>query len=311
MRLAIASTSPLSIPLIEALQKSEHEIAYVLTFPDSPRGRGQINQESALAIALASQDFSIHKISTDQELHLLLKEEIVDLVITLSFGKLIKEQELTIPRFGWLNVHFSLLPAYRGASPVQRAILDGAEEFGVTIFKLEAGMDSGPIYKQQNFHLGNNLSAGEVLDLLALRAPSLVFESLLMIEGGIEPVDQSSEGISSAPKIFNQEAELTWGDGAERNLRKIRAFNPRPGAWTSFRGQRLVIHQARHLPTVLAPGLLQSIDGLPAVGTGDGALQLLSLTPSGKRRMNGDEWIRGASHLLGNFLGDQLGSEIG
>jgi methionyl-tRNA formyltransferase len=294
VRIAVASSSTLALPTIELLKSSGHELIGLISTPDMPQGRGRTLAPNLLIQSLATTELRIAKPATDQELNTLLTSWKIDLVVTISYGRLIKPSELGLPRHGWINLHFSLLPQYRGAAPIQRALLAGAVKTGLTVFQLDAGMDTGPIYLQRERELAGQETTGELLSSLAEDGSEALLKAITMIEKGIAPSPQSDEGVSLAPKISKEEARIDWTASAQTIDRKIRAFNPNPGAWTTFRGERIILTSARVSPQQCPPSELLSREESLLIGTGEASLEILRLKPQGKREMQVSEWLRGA-----------------
>lgn len=238
-----------------------------------------------------------YKPNTNEELADILQKTQVELVITLAYGRLIKTSELQIPKHGWLNVHFSLLPRWRGAAPVQRAIAAGDEQSGVTVFKLEEGLDTGPIYSTLSYPLNDRSRSDEVLKDLSSLCFQPVNQALIMIAAGEPATTQESDGVTLAPKISKSEGRIDWNRDSKMLDRQIRAFQPWPGAYTSLNGTRIEIIEARVSETDGAAGEVISINPL-LVGTGSGSLEIIRVKPENKREMSSSDWLRGARITL-------------
>ena len=290
MRIAVASSSRLALAIIEAIEGAGHELCGVITMPDAPKGRGRELSASELASCL--NDRAVAKPGSAEELERAIRVMAPELIITIAYGRLIKEPALSLPTFGWLNVHFSLLPKYRGAAPVQRALIAGETETGVTIFKLELGMDTGPIYSQSKVRLQGNETAGELLESLNQLGARDLITSIKMIEAGQSPTVQTGSP-SFAPKIAKAETRIDWHESAIQIERKIRAFQPEPGAWSTFRGQRTTISAAQRVEGEGAPGEILTPDPL-VIATGSGAIEIKNLQSGGRRELSASEWVRGA-----------------
>ena len=294
MQIAIASSSPVGIPIVDALSKSRHTISYLITNPDKKTGRGLTTKENSFAELVTDYGLEIHKPSTHSELHALLSDQPVDLVITAAYGRLIKPEELTLPKYGWINIHFSLLPQYRGASPVQHAILNGDELTGVSIFHLDEGMDTGPIFNQYEHRVSPATTTPELLNDLAQLASKHVGTVVDDIERGIDPTPQSSVGISFAGKFSKDEGRILPSHSALAAERRIRALADNPGVFINFRGARLGIAGAHLTNQSGTPGTLTASKTGLFLHLSDGSLQLVSVTPQGKKRMTGADFARGA-----------------
>jgi methionyl-tRNA formyltransferase len=294
VKVVIASSSGLAIPTLQALQRAKHDVIGAITNPDAPAGRGMKLKENDFARYISHTEIPLKKPSSNQELNAGLTAMQPDLVVVIAYGHLIKNDELSIPVHGWINLHFSLLPKFRGAAPVQRAIIAGESKTGVTIFKLDTGMDTGPIYLQREVAIGENENSGELLNRLSLIGAESIVDSLEKMERGEKPLPQNEDGVSYAPKIDKSELRIDWREPTKNIHQKIRAFSPTPGAWTTINGQRIVITAAElsRLPD-MRPGEVASHDGL-IVGTGSTPIKILKLTPAGKREMNPEDWLRGA-----------------
>lgn len=296
MRILLASTSSLALPTFEAIRSTEHELIGLVIKAERPSGRGQGKHENELARRLGAEGLEVYRVSSHDELAGLLTDLSVDLVIAISFGMLIKRDSLEIPRFGWINLHFSLLPRYRGAAPVQRAILAGEEVTGVSVFKLDSGMDTGPIYRQASLQIAGQ-NAGEVLNSLANLGSSEVVATLNLIEAGEQPTPQSGTS-SLAPKINSSETRIDFSEKAIEASRKIAAFAPSPGAWCELGGKRIKLLAAKVTSLVGKPGSCLSVDPL-IIATGEESLEILEMQEAGKRRMTSTEWVRGSKIEIG------------
>ena len=287
----------ISLPIIEAILGSEHTLASVITHPDRKVGRGQNVSPNALAEWAESKGIRVAKPADISEINKHLLDVQPQLVITASYGKLIQPELLHGPRFGWLNLHFSLLPRWRGAAPVQWAILEGDEVSGITIFKLDKGMDTGPIYIQEEIHIGDEASTEELLDLMAARGGSRILDAVAMITSAQRPKPQSQSGISLAPKISKEMGAIDWSKPAVAILRQLRALAERPGTYSFFREMKVNIHSAKLSPITdhaHKPGDIWSDGSLLYVMSADMVLELGDITPAGKKRMSAGDFMRGA-----------------
>jgi len=219
----------------------------------------------------------------------------LDLLITIGYGRILPAQTLSIPKHGCINLHFSLLPKFRGAAPVQRAIEAGERESGVTVFSLDPGMDTGPIYTSITVPIEPTMRSYELLEKLSVIGVTALENALIAIESRVAPVPQTGQA-SVAAKITREEAALDWNASSRALHNKIRAFYPQPQAWTNFRGQPLKISSAKIAVTdiKLEPGELKVEGNDCLIGTGDACLVLEKLTPAGKKEMSALDWSRGA-----------------
>lgn len=298
MRTVFFGTPSWAVPSLDALVRSGHEVAGVVTNPDRPAGRGYELRPPPVKRAAEAAGVEVIQPDTarDGGLRAWLQEREPDVAVVVAYGKILPPDLLDLPPHGFVNVHFSLLPAYRGAAPVQRALLDGLEETGVTIIRLTEGMDEGPMIAARRVRIGPDETAGELGERLAGEGADLLVETLVpYAEGHLRPREQIHDRATYAPKISSQEARIDWTAPASTIRNKVRGLAPVPGAWTTLGGARLKIGRVRPAeggPT--APGLLQvGDDGSLLVGTGDGALALTEVQPAGKRRMAGAEFARG------------------
>lgn len=297
MKILVASSSPLAKDLLNHLKNSDHQLLGGISSPDRASGRGQSVSSNDFASYCQEIGVTCYKPSTNKELADILQKTQVELVITLAYGRLIKTSELQIPKHGWLNVHFSLLPRWRGAAPVQRAIAAGDEQSGVTVFKLEQGLDTGPIYSTLSYPLNDRSRSDEVLKDLSSLCIQPVNQALIMIAAGEPATTQESEGVMLAPKILKSEGRIDWNRDSKMLDRQIRAFQPWPGAYTSLNGTRIEIIEARVSETAGAAGKVISINPL-LVGTGSGSLEIIRVKPENKREMSSSDWLRGARITL-------------
>ncbi|MCX6430688.1 MAG: methionyl-tRNA formyltransferase [Actinobacteria bacterium] len=304
MRLAVAATPNVAIPTLDWLCSSEHEIAFVVTQADRPAGRGKFMTPTAVGSWAMEQGIEILKPIAISELLGPLRA--VDLLLTIAFGTILPIEVLSTPKFGSVNMHFSLLPKWRGAAPVQRAIENGDTGGGITVFAMDKGMDTGPIFLQREFRFPSDASSGEVLEALANLGPEIVSKTIEMISRGEASTPQQELGVSYAPKVTKAQAEIQWASNAEQIIRKIRAFTPEPGAWTTWRSSSFLISRATFGPGSLglSIGELLVRDGVIAVGCGGGSSILVQeLTPAGKKKMSAQAWLNGARIETGERFG--------
>lgn len=297
----VAATPEVAIPTLEWLLTSEHELVSVITQPDRPAGRGRVLKESAVSQWVNDRGVLCIKPQTTQETAKAIDG--ADVLLTIGYGVLLPESVLAVPRHGCLNLHFSLLPRWRGAAPVQRAIEAGDAISGVTVFLLDEGMDTGPIYSMKRFALDSDITSDELFTELGLLGVEAVQESLNAIANGVRPTPQSNVGVTRAKKISKDECEIDWKSEAKEISQKIRAFTSNPGAWTTFRGGVVKIDSVNISDEVLPAGTLHILNNQLFVGTGSTALAIGYLTPAGKSRMDAKSWLNGARISDGDFFG--------
>jgi methionyl-tRNA formyltransferase len=303
VRICIAATPSVAVPTLDALLASGHQIVSVITRPDAPAGRGRNLKSSAVSDWASLNKVQLHKPESSDEVSLLVAQ--CDLVVTIGFGVLLPEIVLNIPKFGFINLHFSLLPRWRGAAPVQRALEAGDSTTGVTVFKLDAGMDTGPIYTSLPFDISPTTNTADLLENLASLGVQAVLDAISLIESGQSPKVQSSEDATRAYKLTSEEAQIDWSQGSLAIVNKVRAFYPNPGAWSIFRGIKIKIDAAIVNESILKPGEIALQDKAVLVGTGGGAIELLTIKPAGKSAMSAGAWANG-QHLLSNEKFEQF-----
>lgn len=300
MRIAVAATPSVAIPTLDWLHGSEHDLLLVITQPDRRAGRGRSFRSSQVASWAAAHNVACVKPEKPDELTEPLRK--IDLVITIGYGVILPEPILRVPRFGFINLHFSLLPRWRGAAPVQRAILNGDNELGLSVFALDAGMDTGPIYVQRAIPNQPYENSGECLQRMAHLGPELIEQTIGLIATSVPPVKQAEDRATYAPKITKEDARIQWSQNSAQLNRQIRAFTPEPGAWTTWRDAPMRITRARpySMDHQLKNGEVTLHDGNLVVGCGEGSTLLIEeMTPAGKKVMSAKSWINGARALPG------------
>ncbi|MGR6963782.1 methionyl-tRNA formyltransferase [Geodermatophilus sp. URMC 61] len=310
LRLLFAGTPDVAVPSLELLLASDHEVVAVLTRPDARSGRGRKVSRSPVAERADAAGVPVLQPGSPREPEFLerLTELAVDCAPVVAYGALVPQAALGLPRHGWVNLHFSLLPAWRGAAPVQHAIMAGDEVTGASTFQLEAGLDTGPVYGVVTEPIGPRDTAGDLLGRLSISGARLLRTTLDGIAAGtLEPRPQPTEGISLAPRIEPADARVDWSLPAHVVDRRVRGVTPAPGAWTTWRGDRLRLGPVEPLPTSLglAPGELSVGPTGVLVGTGRGAVRLGEVQPAGKRMLPAPDWARGARPAPGERLGDE------
>lgn len=295
MRLVFAGTPTVALPSLEALLDSHHEVVGVVTRPDAPAGRGRRLTPSHVAAFAQERGLEVLKPArpSDPEFQAQLRDLAPDACPVVAYGALLPASALEIPRHGWINLHFSLLPRWRGAAPVQRAIMAGDAETGTTVFRIVRELDAGDIYATERVALPE-VTAGELLDQLARSGARQLLSVLDAVEAGAQPQPQPDEGVTLAPKITVDEARLDWNRDAVSLRNLVLACSPDPGAWCEAPGGRLKIYRAALADGVTAaPGQVVVSRRAVHVGTAQGAVELLEVQPAGKRRMAAIDWGRG------------------
>ncbi|MET8686686.1 methionyl-tRNA formyltransferase [Streptomyces sp. NPDC004732] len=309
MKLVFAGTPEVAVPALDALIASDrHEVAAVVTRPDAPAGRGRRLVASPVAERAEEAGIEVLKPAKprDEEFLARLREIGPDCCPVVAYGALLPKVALDIPARGWVNLHFSLLPAWRGAAPVQHAVMAGDEITGASTFLIEQGLDSGPVYGTVTESVRPTDTSGDLLTRLAFAGSGLLVATMDGIEdGSLKAVSQPADGVTLAPKITVEDAQVDWAAPAMRVDRVVRGCTPAPGAWTVFRGERLKIIQAALVQdrTDLAPGELSAAKNNVYVGSGSHAVELLWVQPQGKKPMRGADWARGVRIAPGEHVG--------
>jgi methionyl-tRNA formyltransferase len=297
MRIAIAASPSVAIPTLEHLIDGEHQLVSIFSQPDRAAGRGRILTPTPVSQWALDHNIPLHRPERAIELKDLL--EGIDCVVTIGYGLLLPQEILDIPPYGFLNMHFSILPRWRGAAPVQRAIEAQDSLTGVTIFKLDAGMDTGPIYTIHRYALDSDITSDELLLELSEVGVGALDEALNAMSKGVKPVAQSNEGATRALKLSRDEGRIDWSQAAAVVSAKIRAFTSNPGAWTTFRGQVHKISAPRISELQLNPGEISVVGKRVHIGTGSVALEIGQITPSGKGLTDAAAWANGARLIAG------------
>ena len=288
MRLVFACTPATALPSLDALVASaRHDVVAVVTRPDAPAGRGR--HVAASPIATRARELGIEVLQprrpSEPEFLDRLSAIAPDCCPVVAYGALVPPAALEIPSNGWVNVHFSLLPAWRGAAPVQHAILHGDEVTGVTTFVLEEGLDTGPVLGVLTVDIGPRDTSGDLLDRLAHDGAGLLVATLDGIEDGeLVAQPQPVDGISYAPKLTADDARIDWSAPALRLDRLVRACTPAPGAWSTLRDRRVKLGPVLPVDADLAPGAIAADGSRVLVGTGGGAVALGTVQPEGRDR---------------------------
>lgn len=284
------------MPSLDALLSSDIEVAAVVTNPDRPAGRGMELRPSPVKVRAAEAGLEVlqPEKARDPGFHERLRTLAPDVATVVAYGKILPTPLLEIPPLGFVNVHFSLLPLYRGAAPVQRAVMEGREETGVSIMVLTEGMDEGPVLARRVTPIRPEDSAGSVGGRLAREGAELLVTALQgYASGALTPEPQDHSAATYAAKVTPEQARIDWSWTRRRIRDHVRGLDPVPGAWTELEGRRLKVWKAEPVAGIeLEPGILESSETL-VVGAGDGALELTEVQLQGKKRMFGTDLVRG------------------
>lgn len=296
------------MPSLRALLDSDHEVVAVVTRPDARVGRGRRLEPSPVKVVAEEAGLEVLTPASpkDPDFVARITELAPDCCPVVAYGALLPAEVLDIPVHGWVNLHFSLLPAWRGAAPAQRALMAGDEITGASTFVIETGLDTGPVLGTMTERIRPDDTSGTLLDRLAdAGAPLLVATMDGLAGGDLEPQPQPSDGVSHAPKITVDDARVEWAHPALAVDRLVRGCTPAPGAWTTFRGERLKLGPVTITDEALPAGTIDPRKREVLVGTADRAVRLGDVTPLGKRPMPASDWARGVR--IGD--GEQLGEE--
>lgn len=290
-----------AVPVLEALAERT-DLRLAVTPPDRPRGRGRALAAPETKTRARELGVPVSQPSDPHELDAALARFDLDLVVVAAYGMLLPSSVLARPRRGAVNLHFSLLPRWRGAAPVQRAVLAGDAVTGVTLMQMEEGLDTGGILAAWETSVGRGETAGELTDRLAAAAAELLGRNLeAVLAGDLVPAPQDESLATWAPRVTVGEARLDFTRPAAEVVRAVRAFCPRPGAHTVWRGAGFKIHRARAVPGELPPARLEAGPGGVRAGAGGGCVELLEVQPAGARAMGALDWLRGVRGEPGRF----------
>jgi methionyl-tRNA formyltransferase len=296
MRLLFAGTPDVALPSLDALMRSTHDVIGVLTRPPAPAGRGRSERPSPVhdrALDLGLPVITAARL--DAGVIAAVRDLGPDCCPVVAYGALITPSALDLPRFGWINLHFSLLPRWRGAAPVQHAIRAGDEQTGTTTFRIDAGLDTGPILLEESTPVGDRETSGELLGRLAVSGARLLLRTMDRLESDtIDAVPQRDAGVILAPRIGVDDARINWSRSAAEVDRLVRAMTPTPGAWTTLRDERIKIGPVAPLDTShMGAGEIRAERSSVTVGTHTGDVRLGEVQPHGKRAMPAADWARG------------------
>lgn len=312
MRVVFMGTPDFAVASLDALIAANHEVTLAVTQPDRPKGRGRqlafpAVKSRALELGIAvEQPASVR----DEAFLELLRAASPEVIVVVAYGRILPDAVLRLPKYGCVNVHGSLLPAYRGAAPIQRAVFDGCAESGVTIMQMDAGMDTGDILMQAALPITEADTSGTMFDKLAVLGGKLLVETLARMENGtITPRRQDEAQASYAARLSKEDEIVDWSRPAEKIACQIRALAPAPGAYTLWNGQRLKLWQGRALEDAAdaLPGTVLSCGEALLVQTGAGVLSVAEVQPAGKKRMTARDFCNGAGIAPGSRFGGTEG----
>ena len=295
LKVCVASSSLVAQSAIESLKKNANiDLVCIISNPDKPAGRGQALTENLLAQWANQVGMTVKKPINDAEVSRILIEDKIDLLITIAYGHILSGSVLEIPTYGCINLHFSLLPKYRGAAPVQWALLNGDNETGVSVFKLEIGMDTGPIFAQKAVPISDQDTTTSLLSKLIPVGVELIDDAIFMLENNQPPKVQDTTLASMAPKIKKDEGRINWQMPASSIYNQYRALGENPGVFTELAGSRIRINQIAQEEGERFPiGSIHLVGSRLLVGTSDSSLEVISLTPEGRKPMSGIDFYNG------------------
>jgi methionyl-tRNA formyltransferase len=293
-RIAFLGSPEAAVPTLSALAGA-HDIAVVITRPDKPRGRGRDPKPTPVKTEAELLGLSVALPDSGDEVGAALRAASpLDLAVVVAYGRILRTDALAVPERGMLNLHFSLLPRWRGAAPVSRALMAGDSMTGVTVFRIDEGLDTGPVLTAQAIDIEPEETAGALTSRLARLGARLMAEVVpRYLAGEIEPVPQSDEGMTYAPKIEPGERMIQVAGRRTDEVNRVRALSPAPGATLMIDGESHQVHQARASAHDPAPGAWVEVSGRPVVGLADGGMELATILPPGKKVMDGAAWLRG------------------
>ena len=307
MRIVFAGTPEVALPALDALAASGHELVGVVTRPDAPSGRGR--KLMASPVGLRGEELGVPVLKPehprDAQFQAALRELRPDVCPVVAYGAMLPQSALDIPEHGWINLHFSILPAWRGAAPVQHSIWAGDEVSGATAFRIVKELDAGPIFGVMTERIRPTDTAGDLLGRLAEGGADLLVRTIDGIaDGSLEARDQPGDGVSLAPKILVEHAEIDWTDAAQRIDRQVRACTPGPGAWSTWESERIKVGPIAVATgrERLEPGVLEVTKKAVFVGTGTHPVELGEVKAFGKKQMRAADWARGIAVVPGARL---------
>ena len=310
MRVVFMGTPDFAVQSLNALVDAGHEVTAVITQPDRPKGRGNKMAFPEVKTRALELGLPVHQPDSvkDEAFLELLKSYDPEVIVVVAFGRILPQAVVDLPQYGCVNVHGSLLPEYRGAAPIQRAVLDGRKETGVTTMRMDIGMDTGDMLMQATLPITDEDTTGTMFDKLAELGGKVLIDTLAGLENGtVVPVKQDDSKATHAARILKEDEVIRWEDSAEKIFCQIRGLSPAPGAYTWWNGERLKLWKARisDRETGKAPGTVVAISkNALTVQTGKGCLEVLELQPAGKKAMPAQAFSNGAGVAEGIVFGE-------
>jgi len=308
MKLVFFGTPEFAVPTLNALHDSDHEILGVVTSPDNKSGRGLKVKSSAIKKCSEKYDLPIYepKSMKSNQLYSTLEQINPDIYVVVAY-KILPESILSIPNRGAVNLHASLLPKYRGAAPINHAILNGDSEIGLSTFLIQKKVDTGDLLLQQSIQIDNSITTGEALSKLSLIGAKLIIKTLTALaENNIKPLKQDSKKATYAPKIDIEDCKINWSKTADSIHNQIRAFSPKPGAFTFYENKRVKLFGSKLLrntrSTSLVPGKIEYADSIFKVGTATEPIQITNIQIEGKKILPVDQFILGFPRITGGYF---------
>ncbi|RUM43343.1 MAG: methionyl-tRNA formyltransferase [Desulfurobacterium sp.] len=304
LRIVFMGTPEFAVPSLRALREAGYEVALVITQPDRPAGRGRRITPPPVKVEAERLHIPVYqpeRVKGNTELFEILKEVNPDLIVVAAYGKILPDEILNLPRFGCINVHASLLPEYRGASPIQSALLDGKEETGVTIMKISPELDAGDIISQRKVKIEKSDNAQTLHDKLARIGAELLIETIPdYVSGKITLIPQDSSKATYCKPITKEMGRIDWKLPAEKIFNMVRAFTPWPSAYAEFKGKRVKVTEVEPVDLKGNPGEVIRADRELIVAAGSGALKIKKIRPEGRKEITGEEFIRGYRVKVGD-----------
>ncbi len=298
MKLVFAGTPQAAVPSLNGLVDSEHDVAAVITRTDAPLGRKRVPTPSPVARAAAERGLHLIKANRlDEAATAEIAERRPDLGVIVAYGGLVREPLLSVPLLGWINLHFSLLPRWRGAAPVQRAVIAGDERTGAAVFQLVSELDAGPVFAQQSEALDPDVTAGSLLESLSHSGAALLIRVVAELAAGTAHPKNQSGQVTLAPKLTIEDARIDWSAPVHEVYNRVRGVTPEPGAFTIVNGVRLKLLAVAptHGMKAQPAGMIVEHDKRVLIGTATDPIELLIVQPAGKSAMRAIDWRRGVA----------------